>query len=833
MKFTLKISTLIFLMSFLFQNSYSQQNINGWYWLNGQPQSMTLNWVKYINSTTIYAVGNNGNFMKSTDGGDSWLINSQAGPIDNSATSGGGTRNLAAAHFFDANTGVVGGSSLTANGDAIGRTTDGGQTFTKIVLGAGAHSVLGFYFLNSTTGYACGNTTTRLYKTTDAGVTWTAVPNVPSNSYNSVFAFNENSIFIATSARRVVKTTDAGATWKIDTLPGTSSITFTDIKFRDANTGFITGNGNYFGYTFNGGANWTQAVSPGTSGQRALKMIGNDVYTIGDNTMMHKTTDDGTTWTSLNFVDGSNPNQPAPGSMLGFDITGSDFIVVGTSGLINISNDGAASWRNKNYCLSNTAFNFSAIWSDSPSGNIWTGGTSGTMLFSSNGGTNWVTQATNSTHPSSNIQMLNSTTGFAVGGSSSFGAGGTLIKTINAGTNWTVIPLPPPYNSRNAVDIDFLNENTGWVIGGLPLASGGGITCIKTTDGGANWTAQPNDINYNFVSVDIDMADENIGYFIAGTALHIFKTTNGGDNWIKLPSSPGSGTTYNKIVAVSKSVVFVSGGNGLLFKSTDGGITWNSIATPIATNTHFAMQWTDENNGMLGGTSGFLAKTSNGGQTWKSFNSGGSTIRNISMRNKDTVFAVSDINGSWQVFRYIEPSAGLLSLNLTVGIEGFWNGTTQVSDTIRCNLRNSVAPYNLVDQGIAVLNNYGYATVTFPTATSGNYYLQILHRNALETWSAAPVNVSSNVTSYNFTTSASQAFRNNTLLSEGKYCNYEGDVNQEGNVNLTDQLQIYNASAVFSTGYVVNDVNGNNLVDLTDIIITFNNASDFVSKVTP
>lgn len=87
MKPKLKISTLIFLICFHFQNSYSQQNINGWYWMNGQPQSMQLNWLKILNSTTFYAVGNNGNFMKSTDGGDYWLINSQAGPIDNSTTS--------------------------------------------------------------------------------------------------------------------------------------------------------------------------------------------------------------------------------------------------------------------------------------------------------------------------------------------------------------------------------------------------------------------------------------------------------------------------------------------------------------------------------------------------------------------------------------------------------------------------------------------------------------------------------------------------------------------------------------------------------------------------
>ena len=66
-----------------------------------------------------------------------------------------------------------------------------------------------------------------------------------------------------------------------------------------------------------------------------------------------------------------------------------------------------------------------------------------------------------------------------------------------------------------------------------------------------------------------------------------------------------------------------------------------------------------------------------------------------------------------------------------------------------------------------------------------------------------------------------------------EYCNYSGDVNQEGAVNLTDLIETYNTSSNFVSGYVPTDVNGNNFVDLTDITIVYNNATKFVSKVTP
>ena len=121
MKQNLKISTLIFLICFLFQNSYSQQNVNGWYWINSQPQSNNINWIKILDATHIYAVGNSGTFMKSSDGGDSWLINTQAGITENLFGSGG-TNTVNTAWFFNANTGIVAGQSISGDGGKIKRT---------------------------------------------------------------------------------------------------------------------------------------------------------------------------------------------------------------------------------------------------------------------------------------------------------------------------------------------------------------------------------------------------------------------------------------------------------------------------------------------------------------------------------------------------------------------------------------------------------------------------------------------------------------------------------------------------------------------------------------
>ena len=52
-------------------------------------------------------------------------------------------------------------------------------------------------------------------------------------------------------------------------------------------------------------------------------------------------------------------------------------------------------------------------------------------------------------------------------------------------------------------------------------------------------------------------------------------------------------------------------------------------------------------------------------------------------------------------------------------------------------------------------------------------------------------------------------------------------------VDLTDVLTAFNDASDYLTGYVNTDVNGNNFTDLTDVIICSNNSNKFISKITP
>ena len=831
MKANLKFYTLLFLLCILFQNSYSQQNTNGWFWANSQPQSNHLNWVKIINATTIYAVGENGTFMKSTDGGDTWLINSQAGVSDPSFGSGA-TYVLNTAWFFDANTGMVAGQSVSGDGGFVRRTTDAGQTFFDISLGLGSgiSSVRDIYFINSTTGYLCGNSTVQAMMTTDAGLTWTQYNNLPAPTvtYNSLYAVDANHIYLGeSSGRKMVRTTDAGASWTEDVLPGTISIDFKDIIFQNLNTGYVGGNSNYFAYTTDGGNSWTQAISPTTQqGMYDLYINGSTVYALGSYTNYYTTTNFGVTWNAVSFDDPSNVDQPGLSTVYAFDFNGSNIIVVGAYGKVNISNDNGVTWRNKNYSVGNCAYPFSSVCALPGTGQVWAASNGGGLiLYSTNNGTNWTKSFTGAPNAFYDVQMKNSSTGYATGGNY-FAGTGYCYKTTNSGINWISLPITTPNMQMNSAS--FVDVNTGWIVGGLPFGTGSQIS--KTTNGGLTWATQVTTPASTSAHIEIGMADANTGYLLSfiGT---IFKTTNGGTNWTPITGYPA--LSWQSIKVFSPSTAYIAEFGTNIIKTFDGGLTWSTITTPSSLASIFSMDWTDLNNGMVVGTQGYTAKTTDGGITWTERNTGSSTITGVSLVSKDTVYAVCDRNVYGAIFRLYDNLTSV-SFNTTVGIQGFWNGTIQVSDTVKCHLRNSTSPYSEVAVTSAVLDNSGFSSFIFNTVPSGSYYIEITHRNSLETWSAAPQAVVPGGTyNYDFTSAASQAFGNNLKLTSGKYCDYSGDVNQDGFINLTDVLQIFNASSVFASGYIVTDVNGDNIADLTDITFAYNNSTNFVQKVTP
>jgi hypothetical protein len=187
-------------------------------------------------------------------------------------------------------------------------------------------------------------------------------------------------------------------------------------------------------------------------------------------------------------------------------------------------------------------------------------------------------------------------------------------------------------------------------------------------------------------------------------------------------------------------------------------------------------------------------------------------------------------------------------VNLTCLIQGYWDAgssamlpvlanqgetsTATACDSIDVELHD-INTYAMVQSVRTILNQNGTANCVFP-ATTGNYYIVVKHRSAIQTWSALPVTVGSTAVSYNFTTAANQAFGDNQIeVSTGVWALYSGDIITDENIDLLDlgtlELDISN----FSYGYVPTDVNGDGNVDLLDSPVVESNISNFVFSYHP
>ncbi len=223
-----------------------------------------------------------------------------------------------------------------------------------------------------------------------------------------------------------------------------------------------------------------------------------------------------------------------------------------------------------------------------------------------------------------------------------------------------------------------------------------------------------------------------------------------------------------------------------------------------------------------------LFRSTNSGSSWTS---NGGTVNTSA--NSITLSGI----GAYSRWSASSPSAVASQIKLI--IEGYYNtSTTRLNkrDTVRAYLRNITTPFAVIDSAKSVIDSVNYTgNFLFSNAPTGTYYIQLKHRNALETWSKSggqPYTLGSALI-YDFTDNITKAFGSNMAPVGAKFGLFSGDVTQDGTVDATDVSLIDNAALNFVSGYVVTDITGDNFVDASDFSIADNNAANFVSVSRP
>ena len=179
-------------------------------------------------------------------------------------------------------------------------------------------------------------------------------------------------------------------------------------------------------------------------------------------------------------------------------------------------------------------------------------------------------------------------------------------------------------------------------------------------------------------------------------------------------------------------------------------------------------------------------------------------------------------------------SQPILTLNIKVFIEGLFDGYKMKSDTITAEFRSTSTPFNLIESKKIYLDSLGQGIGSFSSVSEGgSYYLVIKHRNGLETWSKNPLTFNAHFLNYDLTADSTKAFGNNLKKIANSWCIFSGDVNQDGSINPNDLLLIQNDANYYFSAYQDSDLNGDNFVDLNDMVICDNNVFNSITKKTP
>jgi len=515
-----------------------------------------INEIEFINETTGFAIADNGQLFKSYDAGESWELIESGVDFD-----------LNVLEFSDAAVGFI-----FAEGDEYLKTTDGGESWSVENL---QPSIIGFYFkdvyfttsssaLAIGTKFIQGITHGQIYKTDDAGNTWTEVYCDENGWYwpeaidfidesNGMVSFNT----IMYGCINYV-TNDGGETWEETPMFYFSWAPCRTLCYYDEDKVIIAGNMGMMVYSENGGGYWefhsertffgeifeVQFINQEIAFASAINGGGGVViYSL------FKTTDSGENWSVVSFIIASF-NFHFINQYLGF-IAFNDYITLN----VLKTTDGGANWSLIE--SGNFDFNPTCIRFYNELNGLICGET--TILKTSDGGNNWIEVNTDSFMNSHiDIEYKNADEVFICGrenGSTS------ILKSSDGGNTWGSYSFG---SNLHATDIYFRDTGTAFLAGY--------DTILISEDGGETWVGTNINSQNNILFSSINFPTSNIGYAVGhGQYETIVKTTDGGETWNVINSK--STSNLNAVHFFDKNTGLVFGENGIVMKTTTGGIT--------------------------------------------------------------------------------------------------------------------------------------------------------------------------------------------------------------------------------------------------------------------
>lgn len=552
------------------------------------PTKANLLSISAINNDTIFVSGHDLSVLKSTDGGNKWMVIREGSY---------GSRNISKVFFVNSEQGFLLGDGM----EEFFKTTDSGKTWTKLQMDLNFQGVTSIYFSSADTGYAT-LWSNGILKTIDGGLSWRTIFLPQMGPFNAVDFPNQHTAFIVGMLGEILKTSDAGENWQIQ---NNSSVVLTNsnlesVDFIDEFSGFVVG-GKDILKTSDGGKNW-KISAQSTFDLHAVSFIdslhgicvGGDW--LHDFACISTTSDGGRTWNErLSSITDRYINK------VRFINADTGYAVGGNTdtfgGFILKSTNAGNSWYAINTGIDNYWISDLSLPDEKT---IYLVGQFGQILKSNDAGATWQKQNTNTTETLNAVFFLNSTTGYVVGDNQ------IILKTTNGGDSWIKQLSPKTQHLYSAYFKDF---NTGY-IASYDWSLDSCTVLLTTTDGGSNWHKKSiGKVRYprKIVFVSKDTA------FIAGDFGGILKSTDGGKNW---KDSFQHGNSYFDMFFTNENTGYVIGEDGEISMTENCGNDWTMVDSSTDKDLR-SICFTDINTGFAVGSGGIILKTTNSGSSLK------------------------------------------------------------------------------------------------------------------------------------------------------------------------------------------------------------------------
>lgn len=620
---------------------------------------------------TLYIGAAAGGIWKSTNGGASWT--DKSGQF-NLITFGAIAIDKLSPNTVYAGTGETRWlyNNITFEGDGLYKTTDGGDTWTKITNGFGTRTQFSDVEVSPTNSnivlaaLGSGNwnnqnvTNQGVWRSTDAGITWNRVINSPAAFDVAFHPTNGNLAFASTGDQRETggffKSTDAGATWiQSNTgLPDLTSIGRIQFDISRSNpsviysyifnSSVISGGRTTCAYkSTNAGSTWEQisygdniagsyngtTVSDQGSYDLCIAVNPSNASNVFFGNVELSRTDDGS---AIYFVrnpagySGGNGAWDCPAHVdihkINFAPSNSSVIYVGCDGGVYRSTNAGSTFTHVNTGIN--AIQFYRVASHPTNSNILYGGAQDNGNFSTQnkGATSWV--FTSSGDGMECFVDYNN-------GNNVFSStqNGSLKRSTNGGANWSEV-FSSPVNTTWCAPYWQHPTQPAKIYAALSRK------IYMSTSGGdpETWSAISSDITTNNRITSVAHSRVNTNYMMSAasnytTSPGVYKSTDEGVSWTEITENISfTGANIQRVVAdpVNANTYYITRASyttAQVIKTTDFGITWTDISAglPAVSANTFFVDPVNTNHVFVGNDFG-VYWSSTGGTGWTKLSNG-------------------------------------------------------------------------------------------------------------------------------------------------------------------------------------------------------------------